>query len=256
MMNVITGLPRSGSTLLCNILNQNPDSFAASTSLLSGVVNSITTLISEQPESQNMDYEDIRLTTRETCGHWEQRHIKYKDKVIYDKGRLWSQMGLDYQNLKLGKMFVIVRDLRDVYASMEKQHRKNPLLHGSNVISSVDMYERAKIMCAPGGMIFSAVKGVEDLVRRNLSNVVFIQYEALCADPKKSLRAFDDFKYDFKKVENVATDNDKLYQGKYEHKGSGKVTTEYIGQWRDIIDIGLAKDIQSWFPFYNEQFGY
>jgi sulfotransferase len=33
-MNVICGLPRSGSTLLCNILNQNPKFWASSTSTL------------------------------------------------------------------------------------------------------------------------------------------------------------------------------------------------------------------------------
>lgn len=249
-MNVITGLPRAGSTLLCNILNQNPDNFASDTSILSLIVQNITTTISEQPETQQIEYERIRESVKAFIKAWNPKG------TVFDKGRGWSQMGLIYKDLNLGKMYVLVRDLRDVYASCEKAHAKNPLLHNSNLIASNNMFDRADVMCSPEGMIGSAVKGIEDLIRRNLDNVVFIQYEALCADPKRVLSVIDDFDYNFKKIKNVSKENDKIYQNKYPHKGDGAVNTKSIGMWRGIIDKGLAKEIYNKFPFYNERFGY
>lgn len=252
-MNILTGSPRSGSTLLCNILNQNPDNYASDTSVLSAAVKSITTAISEQPEAQEIEYERIKKSIKAFIKAW---YVDYQDKVIYDKGRGWSQMGLIYKDLDLGKMYVLVRDIRDVYASCEKAHAKNPLLSNSTLIASNNMYDRADIMCSPEGIIGSAVKGIEDLIRRNLDNVVFIQYEALCANPKRILSVFDDFEYHFKNIKNVSKENDKLYHNKYPHKGDGEVTTKSIGSWRGTIDNGLAKVIYDRFPFYNERFGY
>ena len=48
--NVICGLPRSGSTLLCNVLNQNPEIYASSTSIVPVLINSITNLITNSAE--------------------------------------------------------------------------------------------------------------------------------------------------------------------------------------------------------------
>lgn len=249
-MNVITGLPRSGSTLLCNILNQNPDYYASSTSVLAGGIQGLTKGISEQLESQELDYEKLRTSVKAFIKAW------YPDKTVFDKGRLWSQMGLVYQDLQLGKMYVMVRDLRDVYASCEKQHRKNPMLHSSNIISSTGVYERAEMMFSDTGMIGGAVLGVEDLIRRSLDNVVFIQYEALVTEPEKIMKQFDSYQYNFTDVQNVSEENDKMYHNKYPHNGSGAVTARSIGSWRNIIDKDLAKTIQNRFPLYNEVFGY
>ena len=45
-LHVITGLPRSGSTLLCNILNQNPKFNATSTSTVVSMLHSLFASVS------------------------------------------------------------------------------------------------------------------------------------------------------------------------------------------------------------------
>lgn len=250
-MNVITGLPRSGSTLLCNILNQNSKNYASDTSTLAGIVQAISNGLSNQLEAQNVDHARVIEATKAFISTWYD-----VDKTIYDKGRLWSSMGLIYQSLELGKMFVLVRDLRDVYASMEKHHRKNPMLAAPNIISSTGVFQRADMAFSPEGMIGSCVAGIEDLIRRDLPNVVFVQYEAMCADPQKVLSSFDDFEYDFDNVKNVSEELDKAYHDKYPHHGDGKVSTKSIGMWKEFIDNDLAENIKAKFPLYNKTFGY
>ena len=51
-IHFITGLPRSGSTLLCNVLNQNPEFYAGSTSPLPALVNTLVNCLSNSPEVQ------------------------------------------------------------------------------------------------------------------------------------------------------------------------------------------------------------
>ena len=252
-MNIITGLPRAGSTLLCNILNQNPKNFASDTSILAGAVQAVITSVSEQLEAQDLPYEVLKNMV---MGVINAKYPELADRTVYDKGRLWTRMGLQYQDLKLGKMFVLVRDLRDVYASMERAHRKNPLLAPSHLISSNDVFTRADLMFSPEGMVGSCVAGIEDLIRRDLDNVVFIQYEKLVTDPETMMKQFDDFEYQFDDVINVANENDKAYMGKYPHNGSGKVTGKSINSWKGLINDDLAQMIQARFPLYTKTFGY
>ena len=57
-INVICGLPRSGSTLLCNILNQNPDFHASSTSPLAQTLGALSQFLSTSPEVKSDLYND------------------------------------------------------------------------------------------------------------------------------------------------------------------------------------------------------
>ena len=52
--NVVCGLPRSGSTLLCNLLNQNPEVYASSTSIVPVILGSTSNIISNSPEFKSL----------------------------------------------------------------------------------------------------------------------------------------------------------------------------------------------------------
>ena len=262
-LNIITGLPRSGSTLLCNILNQNPEIYASSTSILGGIIKSISASASEQLETvgylmkDDGFYERLKDSTRAFVSSY------HPDKIVFEKGRVWSSMGLQYKDLyPEGLMIVMVRDLRDVYASMEKQHRKQPLLQGSSVVSDESVYGRADKMFSPEGMIGSCMNGIEDLIRRKLPNVVFIQYEVFANNPNKTIETIYDlmkqpnYEHDTDNVVNVSEEVDELYQGKYPHNGEGKVSSDSIGTWREYLSPDLAASIKNRFPLYAETFGY
>ena len=125
-VHFVAGLPRSGSTLLLNILGQNPRFRVGSTSgimdVMFGVRNNWDKLIefraSPNPEGK----------LRVLRGILESYYADSELPVVFDKCRGWISTGmLEMAETVLGrnvKILVPVRDLREVLASFEKLHRK------------------------------------------------------------------------------------------------------------------------------------
>lgn len=267
-MNVITGLPRSGSTLLCNILNQNPRFHASSTSLLPQIVGGIIKTWSDAPETRgalvlNESGANTRmhLALKGLCDGWYAKQIK-KKKVIFDKSRSWAHQLMALRAIyPESKVLVMVRDLRDVFASVEKQHRRSPLLDQGGAPGERTVWGRADRMFRTDGMIGAPVEGVLDLMRRQLKTTV-IRYETFVERPKAVMQKVyqyleeDGFEHDFDDVQNTAEDLDALYLNKYPHKGDGKVQPGDPEPWQQMFTPDLAGQIMGRFSAYNKAFGY
>lgn len=265
-LNVICGLPRSGSTLLCNILNQNPRVFASSTSILPQIVSNTINLLSNSAELKgglihNKELTEARIdnSLRAFCSSW---YLHKQDFIIFDKSRGWSHNLLALRRIyPQSKAIVIVRDLRNVFASVEKQHQKNPLLDQAANPGEKTIYGRADNLFSPKGMIGGPIEGVEDIIRRKLP-VMIIKYEQLCNFPNEVMAEVYQyleeplFIHDFNDVKNTATDVDGLYLNKFPHEGSGKVRPTNPNGWVDFLDEELADKIMVRFPLYNKFFGY
>jgi sulfotransferase len=259
MEGVITGLPRSGSTLLANILNQNEHIYASSTSALTNALLAVSEVFTVAPECTS-DLANIPDTAethvkilREMCEGWHNR----TEDIILDKGRGWSQ------NLTLlRRMFpnslaiTTVRDPRDVLASIEKQHRKTGQ-YGPNGT----LLERCSAQMSAEGIVGSAILGVEDALRRSDDRVFFINYTALVSDPEKVLAALNEslgieYEYDLDNVENSSSDLDVLYRNKFPHHGFGKIEVPEDEHWSQFISADIAEETMKLYPLFNETFGY
>ena len=266
-MNVITGVPRSGSTLVCNVLNQNPEFYASSTSPLPTMVSAFIGSVSHSQEVQaamqhNREFTSYRLDkiAQDMATTW------YADKpnVVFDKGRGWSFNGLVLTKAFPGaKSIVCVRDLRAVFGSVEKQHRKNPMIDLATNPNEKTIYARANAMMGPTGMIGQCVVGVMDLIDRCPDDVFILQYEAFTRDPKTKLMELYEFigeeyyeDHDFDNVENVSEDLDVLYHDKFPHEGSGKIVPCDRTEWSQFLSPELANEIYKTYPNYNQKFGY
>ncbi len=104
--------------------------------------------------------------------------------------------------------------------------------------------------------------GVENLIRSNAKNVLFIVFEEFIKYPERYMKEIYEFlgreyyEHDFKDIPDNATDVDGLYFNKFPHK-SGKVLHDKgQGDWVDVIDESLASEIMMQFPLYNKSFGY
>ena len=259
-MHTITGLPRSGSTLLCNVLNQNPRFYASSTSPLGMVIQNVSKSFSESPETVSYLLNDpktpvrIKDSAKALADEW------YKGKgVVFDKGRIWSHMGLIHQDLyPKGKMIVMVRDPRDVFASIEKQHRKEPMLKTADMADSA--FARADTLLSPEGMIGGTIIGVMDLINRKLP-VVFVRYEDFTEYPERTMKTIyeaireKEYKHDFDKVVNVSEDKDETYYNKFPHEGSGKIQ-RVPSEWDKYIGEELADEIINRYPLFAKHFNY
>ncbi len=264
--NVITGIPRSGSTLLCNILNQNPEFYAGSTSplpqLVSTLVNSMSNsdevkaALSREPEFTPKRLDDM---TRSMVECWYQD----KDGVVFDKSRGWSFNALLLEKLfPEVKIITCVRDLRSVFGSVEKQHRKNPVLDPAASPNAKTLLSRADTMMAPEGIIGQCVLGTNDLMARMSARTFVVHYEAFTMDPRTKMQELYTFlgepyfDHDFDNVQNTSEDMDALYLDKFPHEGHGKVTPTNRHEWTDYVNPELGQMIYQRYPNYNSSFGY
>jgi len=265
-LHVLTGLPRSGSTLLANIFNQNPNFHATSTSELPHFLNQIThswTNSIDVKNELNNDREKTEDKMLRTMRAYVEAWHKSDKKVIFDKSRGWSNNALMLHKLfPEAKMIVMIRDLRNVFASVEKQHAKFPLLDEAQDPQSKTLYTRADQQFGPQGVIGAPIVGIEDLLRRKPDGILFVKYEEFVENPEKTLediyKLIDEsfYEHDFENIENTATDPDGFYLHKYPHKGSGKVEKTDIDEWKKFLSDDLAKTIMDRFEFYNKSFKY
>ncbi len=261
--HAIGGLPRAGTTLLCNTLAQNPRFCASSTNLIAQTIAAASTFMSSQDEmrsalAHDKEAAELQLTAA-LRGMVEGWYSETPEPVVFDKSRAWNHNALLLKQLyPEAKLVIVVRDLRSVFASIEKQHRKNPALS----MGDKTIVQKATGMFArPTGMIGGPIAGIEDILRRNPGNVVLIKYEGFVANPEVVLRnLYNDigeewFDHDFDHVESVATELDALWLNKFPHEGSGKIEPRE-DPWSNWIAPDIAQDIMREFSAFNGAFGY
>jgi sulfotransferase len=121
--NFITGLPRSGTTLLSTILNQNPD-FNAS---ISGPVARFTRAIIEQSSDQGGYRFQCQQEKRKELIKAIFNTYFEEDKVHFDTNRGYPLMlPLLKDIFPQSKVIVCVRDIKWILDSFETLIRKNP----------------------------------------------------------------------------------------------------------------------------------
>lgn len=260
--NVITGLPRSGSTLLCNILNQNENILASSTSLLPALLQTMMRSISLAPETKSDLVHNRRVTEakvegalRAVCESW----YNGEQRIIFDKSRTWQQLHLVLRQLHPeSKMIVMLRDLREVIGSLEKQHRKFPAFDASGGATLRDMFD--DYFDPEKGIIGKPLKGIQDLLDRN-SDVMFVRMEDLVRHPAQMMSRIycyllqEPFEHNFKNIEKTATDLDALYLFKFPHEGVGPVT-DPGSAWLRFMPLEFGKIIYQQHNWFFKKFGY
>lgn len=123
------GLPRSGSTLLMNILNENPEIYTTGTCPLPYVFEGMKKAVSSISEFVAMDMDVLDKSLCNFLKHgvngWFDAQTK-KPNVI-SKSRTWD---MHYNSLfrvfDNPKIIYIIRDPRDIILSFEKLHKKYP----------------------------------------------------------------------------------------------------------------------------------
>lgn len=258
--HVICGLPRSGSTLLCNILAQNPTFHVLHTSPLPSLLDGLSNRLTEVPEVKGMVQRDLAVTDAQSFEAARALIHSFHDgaKICIDKNRLWaSHQFLLAELFPAAKIICLVRDLRAVFGSFEKRWRRNPLMQ---LPPGRTIRERMNNQFSPQGMIGDALAGIDDLVLTQTKAAIFVTTEQLVENPSLQMQRIYDhlglpaFEHDFKSVKNTAIDPDWLYLGKFPHDGSGKV--EPRDDWQQYVPKPLADQIMANNTAYNQTFGY
>jgi hypothetical protein len=204
------------------------------------------------PEHREVTEAKLTRSALAFCNTWN-----HTDKIVFNKSRGWAGNVLALRALYPdAKIIVTVRDLREVFASFERQHQKYPLLSlGANSI-----LERANNMFNEKGMIGSCLSGLQDILQRK-QEVFYFKYEDFVKDPVQMMNrlycylGLPEFEHDFETIVNTATDPDHLYLNKYPHDGTGPVKAS-PPRWPDIMTVDLANGIMQGREWYNQYFGY
>ncbi len=219
-MFYISGLPRAGSTLLCNILAQNPDfCVSKSTSGLHDVLFNIRNQWNRLIEHQagGVDYEQLRRVLSATMQAYYNT-----DKTIIDKGRGWLSL-LEMVEFITGdkpKVIVPVRDLAEILASFEKLWRKSTGQSQWNIeqkdyFLTQTVAGRCELWARrdqPVGMAYNRV--VDALQRGYKDCLYFMEMDALTYSPKQTIQGIYSFleipyfEHNFENVEQVTQEDD------------------------------------------------
>ena len=218
-----SSLPRAGSTLLQNILAQNPDFHATPTSGVLDLLLAAKGVYNNLPEFKAQNESVVEEHLR---GFWKAGLEGYFSNIeksyVIDKCRGWS-IFYDFVNsfYPNPKIVCMLRDPRDIFASMENNYRKNPLanagvvdvsqLKGTTVEKRIDHFA-ANI---PVGLAFDRLR---DIVSQGLDkNMLFIKFENLTRDPQAEMNKVYDyfgverFEHDFNNIEQITQEDDRVH---------------------------------------------
>ncbi len=222
-IHFIAGLPRSGSTLLCNILNQNPRFNATSTS---GILDVIIAIRNQWENVVTLQASPNKTGKDAVVKGILQNYYNNVDRpVVFDKSRGWPAY-IELAEFILEqpvKLLVPVRPIVDVLSSFEKLYRKNA--HNwqfpqekSNFAQFQTVEGRADIFMnaeQPVGMAYNRIR--DAMARGFKDRMVFVEFEHLTSHPTKTMNAIYDFlgeeyyEHDFNNVEQSTSENDDIH---------------------------------------------
>lgn len=242
----ISGLPRSGSTLICNILAQNPRFNISSTSgimdVMFGVRNQWDNLVefkaSPNPEGK------IRVLR----GILESYYSNADEPVVFDKCRGWlSLIGMAEEVLgHKVKIIVPVRDVRDVMASFEKLWRESSkttqtVQESMNYFNFQTVQGRANTWLQADQPLGLAYNRLTDAIQRGYGDRLFlVDFDDLTNNPSETFDKIyeflgeEKFVHDFENVKQVTWENDDVHGIKNLHS-IRKTVKPMKPQWPEIL---------------------
>jgi sulfotransferase len=128
MFHFISGLPRSGSTLMGAILRQNPRFHAGMSSPVASLFEGVIAQVSAGTELSTMVDQEQRA--RLLKGLFESFYADVAAPVIFDTNRAWAaQLPALMKLFPDAKVICCVRDVAWVMDSLERQYRSNAFEH-------------------------------------------------------------------------------------------------------------------------------
>jgi hypothetical protein len=221
-LNFCGGLPRSGSTVLMNILQQNPEIFTTATCALPDILHHHILVKSRYREfHQAMDAEQADTAMYGLIHGAAQGWFSglTSKPVVISKNRSWVNLMHLFPN---GKMIALVRDLRDIVDSFERLNFKIKALHSygdeSIFVPAMNVHQKYKYYFNESNAFsFSLYQALPTLMEKwkiDSSNIMFIRYEDFCCAPEYTLEKI----YNFLSLNYYIHDLDNIEQSYlYEH---------------------------------------
>ncbi len=232
-INFISGLPRSGSTLLAAVLRQNPRIHAAMTSPVGQVFGAaLTSMGAENEFAVFFKDEQKRQILR---GIFEGYYAHLEDRpIVFDTNRVWtSRLSALRQLFPDLKMICCVRNPAWIMDSIEQLIRKNAFDVSRIFVTQQEratVYSRVEALLNQNRMIgfaWSALR--EAYFGADADRMLLVDYDILASRPKECIDLIyefigeEPFSHDFDNVSYEAQDFDMQLVAPGLHTISGKV---------------------------------
>ncbi len=264
----VTGLPRSGSTLLCQMLAMHPEIRCENQSsplcnVLLGIRRMASDdqfLLSQLDNRFDASYAQLKSAMTGFLRGWCDVDGESNERVAVDKNRAWLHcVELLLTLAPEAKLVVCVRELGQIYCSIEAQHQKTILLDFNDHLGDFDRFGRADILFAKDkaiGAPLISLHAVPDLPRAVQERLYFVRYEDLMAQPAACMSSI--FKWlgvsalqiDPEALEIGIPESDSHYRMKYRHTQSNKITPPK----RHVISPRIQAHIENAYAWFYQTY--
>lgn len=191
-LHFISGLPRSGSTLLAALLRQNPRFRASMSSPVNNLCNAMLRETSQRNEGAVFIDDETRK--RLLRGVFSAYYADApEDGVVFDTSRGWvTKLPALTELFPEAQVICCVRNLAWIMDSLESLIRRNAFeLSGIfNYDAGGTVYSRIDGLAAPGGMVGYAFNALKEAVYGpEADRLLLVRYESLVANPLGVLAA-------------------------------------------------------------------
>jgi sulfotransferase len=235
----VTGLPRAGSTLLCQLLAQHPEIHCEGHSspmcnLLLGIRRMVSDdqfFLSQLDHSFERSYAHLASAMQGFLRGWNHDCRK---RAVVDKNRAWLHaIELLLRIEPDAKLIVCLRELGQIYGSIEAQHQRTILVDFIDHLADYDRFGRADMLFAKDraiGAPLISLHAVLDLPKTVQERLYFLRFEDLIERPMACLShlyawlGLSAFEINPEKLAPMGPpESDSHYHMKYPHTQSARI---------------------------------
>jgi sulfotransferase len=235
----VTGLPRAGSTLLCQLLAQHPEiNCEGHSSPLCNTLLGIRRMISDDSfflsqldNSFETSYAHLTTAMQGFLRGWNQDCGK---KLVVDKNRAWlHSIEMLLHLAPEARLVICLRELGQIYGSIEAQHQRTILVDFIDHLADYDRFGRADMLFAKDktiGAPLSSVHAIMELPKAVQDRLYFVRFEDLVAQPVFCMShiyawlGVSPFQINPEKLEIGVRESDSHYRMKYTHKQTSRIS--------------------------------
>lgn len=265
-LQFVSGLPRTGSTLMMNLLGQNPNHFVTPTSGLIHLMRAVMTTWTDCQEFNSQGLKKARpavlSAARGLLYGFFQEPLE-KEKICFDKSRGWIRH-IDTLEEILGRQVLIVtmvRDVRGILASFEKMFRTGRSSAGAAAHPSSDsctdtVSDRLHGALDAEHVVGRSIGRLRWAMEHFPDRLLIVPYDAFTRDPAATMTTLHQqlrlpaYEYQTDKVRQITHEADTYY-GVELHQIAEKIEPPQESDWEKILPDSIAKKIREEYQDIN-----
>lgn len=201
----IAGLPRSGSTVLSAILNQNPKFYSGPSSPVLPCMHTLNQhLVGNELFAAYPKTEEGKLMISSLIDNY---YNDKKESIIFDKNRAWPARIDIIESFITNNIKIIctVRDPDEILASFISMIKRNPYQEGQPKINFIDENlvknnipindaNRCDFIASSDGILGQSSQAISKAIREGYADKIhFVEYHNLTDDPINTMKEIYEF---------------------------------------------------------------